>query len=74
MIDLQSFINSYKNIDIDNIAYIKYEHKIADAFTKSKTKSIVMEKLSSSSLDYLVRQWIARRKARNNDNFRKVGL
>lgn len=39
MIDLQYVKKSYKNLEIDDIAYVKSEHSIADTLTKVENKS-----------------------------------
>lgn len=58
MIDLKSVKESYDKNEIADIAFIRSEFNIADALTKIKKHSILIETLMHGKLDHPVEQWI----------------
>lgn len=56
------FKDSYKNIEIDDIAYVKSEYNITNPLTKIRNDSIFLLVLRTSKLDHPIGQWIIRGK------------
>ncbi len=70
MIDLQTVKESYDKKEINHVSFIRSEYNIADALTKVKKDSILLQTLKSGRLDHPVEQWIIRTEtelAKNED-------
>lgn len=60
MIDRKYVQLSYKNMEIDDIEYVIYEHNITDYLANMKTDSILLYMLKYGKLKHSVGQWIIR--------------
>lgn len=59
-INLKKVQDSYNNSEVQDIAYTRSEHIIADALTKVKKESFPSESIEKSPLDHLIQQYIIR--------------
>lgn len=54
MIDLKFLHLSFKNMELDDIAYVKAEHNITDLLTTIKTDSALLDTLKSGKRNHSV--------------------
>ena len=62
MIDIQCIKDSYKKMEVDDIAYVKSKNNVADALSKVRFESILIDTPRSKKLNHPVDQWINRDK------------
>ncbi len=60
LIDIAGLREAYRKCDLDNLGWIRSEHKIADALTKDKSESSLHCVLATATLRTPVEKWIAK--------------
>lgn len=68
MIDLQNVKESYRNIEINNVAFILSEQNLADTFTKLNNNIQLMTAVRFGTISDPIQQWIIRNALLNDEN------
>lgn len=62
MIDIQTVRDAYRSFEVNDVALVRSEFNIADALTKCKSQSIMIDTIRNGRLDHPIQQWIIRSK------------
>ena len=60
MIDLQTVKDSYDKKEIESVSFVRSEYNVADALTKVKKASTLIEVMRTGKIDHPIEQWIIR--------------
>lgn len=58
MIDIQTVKESYRSEELNNVAFIRFEHNMADALIKVKSHDGLTKTMINRKIEYPIEQWI----------------
>lgn len=60
MIDLKALKKLYQEMELSNVAIIRFEYMLADQIIKIKHDHLLLKVSETCTIDHLVEQWIVR--------------